>query len=355
MGRRPPAKECVPMETLNIHGVSGDSRILIGESLANLSAYLPSKPAVIITDATVRKLYGHLFPPLAVIEIGSGEEIKTIDTVCRIYTALMEQGLDRTGFVVGIGGGIVCDIAGFVASTYMRGIDFGFAATTLLAQVDASVGGKNGVNFGGFKNMVGVFNQPRFVICDPHLLSSLPRRELCCGFAEIIKHALISNADMFAFIEHNSGRALALARDVIERLVHESVALKAGIVSRDEKEAGERRKLNFGHTFGHAIEAVSGIPHGEAVSAGMVIAARLSAARGMLPDADLQRICRLLAAMDLPRHVPVTVDALVDALQKDKKRARDRIHVILLDAIGRAVVQTFDMRELVKAVTEVYI
>lgn len=343
------------METLNIHAGSGDSRIVIGESLSKLGEYLPRKPTVIVTDATVRKLYGHLFPPLAVVEIGTGEKVKTIDTICRLYTAFMEQGLDRTGFVVGIGGGIVCDIAGFAASTYMRGIDFGFVATTLLAQVDASVGGKNGVNFGGYKNMVGVFRQPCFVICDPDLLASLPRCELCCGFAEIIKHALISSADMFADIEQNCQHALALAQDVIQRLVHESVALKAGIVNRDEKEAGERRILNFGHTFGHAIEAISGVPHGEAVSVGMVVAARLSAARGMLARTDLQRICRLLETMGLPRHVPVSKEALLNALQQDKKRNQNRIHMVLLDGIGKAVVQTFGLRKLAKAAAEVYV
>ena len=262
------------MKVLEIHGSGGDSTILIGEGLKNLREHLPVGKVVVITDANVRAIYQKDFPDCDVIEIGTGEKIKTLETVQGIYQNLLAHEADRSTFIVGIGGGIVCDVTGFVASTYMRGLRFGFVPSTLLSQVDASVGGKNGVNFGGYKNIVGVFNQPEFVICDHSLLRTLPKNELLCGFAEIVKHAVIGDAGLFSYLEAHHEKALRLDDEVITKLVYDSVVLKASIVNRDEKEEGERMKLNFGHTFGHAIEKISGLPHGEAVSIGMVFLAR---------------------------------------------------------------------------------
>ena len=184
--------------------------------------------------------------------------------------------------MVGIGGGIVCDVAGFAASTYMRGIRFGFVPSTLLAQADAAIGGKNGVNVGGIKNIAGVFKQPEFVLVAFELLKTLPRSERLCGLAEIVKHAVIASGDLFAFLERETDALLALDPAALHRALAESIRIKSAIVSADAKEGGERRKLNFGHTLGHAIEKEIGIPHGEAVSIGMVAAARISAARGMI-------------------------------------------------------------------------
>jgi 3-dehydroquinate synthase len=209
-----------------------------------------------------------------------------LETVTTIFNQLVDMEVDRSTLILGIGGGIVCDIAGFVASTYMRGTPFGFVSTTLLSQVDASVGGKNGVNFGGYKNMVGVFNQPEFVVCDMMLLKTLPFREIQCGFAEIIKHGAIADHRMLDFIENHRDAALDLESRIVEHLVYRSVEIKAGVVTRDEREKGERRKLNFGHTFGHAIEKLTGIPHGEAVGIGMVMAAALSVKKGLLSPVD---------------------------------------------------------------------
>ncbi len=203
------------MKVLEIHGSTGDSTILIGESLRDLRKYIPAEKVVIITDTNVRHYYLKDFPPSEVIEIGIGEKIKNLDTVQTIYGKLVELEAGRSSFIVGIGGGIVCDIAGFVASTYLRGVRFGFVPSTLLSQVDASVGGKNGVNFGGYKNMVGIFNQPEFVICDMNLLSTLPERETLCGFAEIVKHAAIGDADMFSYLEEHYEKALELDAKVI--------------------------------------------------------------------------------------------------------------------------------------------
>ncbi len=334
------------MKTIEIKGSGNNSTILIGEKLKNLEKYIPAKSMMVITDTNVWDIYHDKIPDCHVIKIGTGEKEKTIDTVCHIYEKLVEAEADRSSFLVGIGGGIVCDITGFVASTYMRGLRFGFVSSTLLSQVDASVGGKNGVNFKGFKNMVGVFNQPEFVICDIDLLKTLPPRELANGFAEIVKHAAIADINYFNFIEENYSAALDLDKSILERLVHDSVMIKASVVNRDEKEKSERRKLNFGHTLGHAIEKTTGVHHGEAISAGMVAAAALSAKKGLLPAKDAQRINRLLDKLQLPISITGPREALLNALKKDKKREGNHIHFILLNGLGNAIVKKLSIKEL---------
>jgi 3-dehydroquinate synthase len=334
------------MKKLQIQGAGGLSTILVGEPLENLSHYLPTPHPVIITDENVGRRYADLFPPAHVLTIGTGEGIKTMKTVQHLYAELVAIEADRACCIVGIGGGIVCDVAGFVASTYLRGVRFGFVASTLLAQVDASVGGKNGVNFGGYKNMVGTFNQPEFVLCDLGLLHSLPEEQLQCGFAEIVKHAAIADAGMFEALENDASKALALDPLVIERLVHDSLIIKSTIVNRDEKESGERRKLNFGHTFGHAIEKVTGISHGQAVSIGMVLAADLSQRQGLITVAEKDRLGALLEQLKLPTHMPFDRDAVLEALGKDKKREGDNVHFVLLDGLGQSVVRDIPLADL---------
>jgi 3-dehydroquinate synthase len=338
------------METITINADSGPSRILIGERLENLQRYIPVAKPNIITDANVGKLFALDSMAAEVITIGTGEEIKTLDTVQDIYAQLLSIQADRSSFIVGIGGGIVCDIAGFVASTFLRGVRFGFVATTLLAQVDASVGGKNGVNFEGYKNMVGLFHQPEFVICDPELLKTLPQKEISGGLAEIVKHAAIADAELFAYLEQHYEDVLALDSDAIQKLVLASVTIKSSVVSRDETEKGERRKLNFGHTFGHAIEKVSGIPHGEAVSRGMAIAAALSVKKGLLTADEDKRIRALLNNLKLPTHFASETQAVVNAITKDKKREGNRIHFVLLNGIGSAIVDKITLEELEDAI-----
>lgn len=337
------------MKRIQIQGASGSSTLLVGEPLKNLSQHLPDQPSVIITDENVASRYADQFPPGHVIVIGVGEGIKTLDTVGRIYAELLAIEADRSTWIVGIGGGIVCDVAGFVASTYLRGVRFGFVPTTLLAQVDASVGGKNGVNFEGYKNMVGTFNQPDFVLCDLEMLRSLPEEQLQCGFAEIVKHAAIANAGMFAYLESNATKALALDPGVIESLVYESLVIKAGIVNQDEKEAGERRKLNFGHTFGHAVEKVTGVPHGQAVSIGMVLAAGLSQRRGLITGEENDRLQTLLERLHLPTRMAFDRTAVLEALGKDKKRERQSVHFVLLNGIGKALIADIPLTELREA------
>jgi 3-dehydroquinate synthase len=336
------------MQTITIQGAQSNSNILIGETFTRFRSYLPNKHIVIITDTKVRSIYGQHFTDYPVIEIGLGEKAKTLDTVSDIIGQLLALKIDRNSFLLAIGGGIVCDVAGFVASIYQRGISFGFVSSTLLSQVDASVGGKNGVNYEGFKNMVGVFNQPEFVICDPAMLRTLRPEELNCGFAEIVKHMLIADGDMFAYLEKNAAKALALDKEVIEKLVVNSVEIKSGIVNRDEKEKGERRKLNLGHTFGHAAEKVLGVSHGNAVSLGLVVAAKLSVVKGLLKQDDYNRIIDLLASLGLPVEIKSNKQDIINALEMDKKRDGDQIHFILMKGIGEVVIELISITDLQK-------
>jgi len=208
------------------------------------------------------------------------------------------------------------------------------------------VGGKNGVNFGGYKNMVGVFNQPEFVVCDLALLKTLPVREVLCGFAEIIKHGAIADVSKLDFIETHRDAALELDEATISHLVYRSVEIKAGVVTQDERERGERRKLNFGHTFGHALEKLTGMPHGEAVGIGMVIAAGMSVEKGLLPRGDADRLEKIIQDYGLPVRPPVDFPSMLAALRKDKKREGDRIHFVFLEALGRARVEEIGLDDL---------
>lgn len=338
------------MEHITIKGQNSDSQIFVGESFKNYKNYLPHKKVIVITDNKVNKLYGSFFSDYPIIEIGQTEKVKNLQTVQHLLEQLMDFACDRSSFILAIGGGIVCDIAGFVASIYLRGIDFGFISTTLLSQVDASVGGKNGVNFGGFKNMVGVFNQPRFVICDPDMLKTLDTEDLNCGFAEIVKHTLIADKNMFATLEHNTHKALDLDPDFINTLVSNSIKIKASIVNKDETERGERRKLNLGHTYGHAIEKVLQISHGKAVSMGLMVAARISVNKGLLSEYQLEQLENVLKKLQLPTTITEKKDEILDALIMDKKREGKHIHFVLLKDIGQVLLQPVAIDEL-KSVT----
>jgi 3-dehydroquinate synthase len=342
------------VKTVDVHGLSGHSIIAINESLDNVGQYLPDKKLIIITDRNVSEFYRSRFPKGEVIELGFGEDIKTLETVSSIYSQMLDLEVDRSWFLLAIGGGIVCDISGFVASTYMRGLSFGFVSTTLLSQVDASVGGKNGVNFFGFKNIIGVFQQPSFVICDLTMLETLPGEEYVCGFAEIIKHGAIADEKLFTFLESNYQKALEQDLAVLERLVYDSILIKSAVVERDETEKGERRKLNFGHTIAHALEKTMCVPHGEAVAAGMVFAANLSVQNKLLAAKDVTRIKTLIEHLGLPVRVMVFKDILYDAIRMDKKREDKDIHCVLLSRIGKAVIKEISILELEGAIDDLY-
>lgn len=330
-----------------IRGQSATSHIQLGESFHHLEQYIGKRNAAIVTDEIVYSLYHDLMPSKNITVIETGEAFKTLQTVEVLYQKFLEYGLDRAALIVAVGGGLVCDIAGFAASTYLRGISFGFVPTTLLAQVDASVGGKNGVNFHGYKNLIGTFTQPEFVLIDVGVLNTLPARILGCGFAEAIKHGAIADAQLFAFMEEHAAAIRNLDPDSLERIVSDSVIIKTSIVNQDEKEHGERRKLNFGHTVGHAVENVMKIPHGEAVAIGMVAAAELSQQFGYLTQAEVERLTTLLTLYDLPTTIDTTNrQALKQALHKDKKRYGEKMKFVLLTAIGTAMVQEVLIKDL---------
>ncbi len=334
------------MEKILIQGKGGRSHILVGETLENVTQYLPDTSVFIITDKNVADYYGDKFPDYPVYKVNSGEQSKEFPVIAQIWQWLLDNGADRNSFILAIGGGVVSDIAGFVAATFMRGIPFGFVASSLLAQVDASVGGKNGINLHGYKNIVGTFTQPDFVICDTSMLATLPRDEFSNGMAEVIKHALIKDQEKFAYLLNHRSEIMHLKPDAIQYIVSQSVKIKAAVVQADEHERGERRLLNFGHTWGHAIEKVSKIPHGQAVAVGMVFAANFSVSQGYLDSADRDRIMSLLEDYQLPILAELDNNVVFDAMLKDKKRDKQSIHFILLHKIGKAFVKETDLETL---------
>jgi len=334
------------MEHIPVNLRDRQSLVIVGECLNNLKKYVSGRKAFIVTDTNVDSFYRERFPRFPVFVAEPGEKSKDLEVVAGICRWLLEKGADRSSFVIGIGGGVVCDLAGFVASTYMRGVEFGFVATSLLAQVDAAIGGKNGVNLDGYKNIIGTFNQPGFVLCDVDLLLSLPEREYINGMAEVIKHALIDDYRQFERLEKNSLPILARERNEMEFIVTHSAGIKAKIVEMDEMEHGERRKLNLGHTWGHAIEKVAGVPHGEAVSAGIAFAASLSVRRGLLKEEEKRRVIDLLQSYDLPVENPADPSEVFNALVRDKKKEGGSIHFVLMRGIGEVVVEAIDIAEI---------
>ncbi|WP_346701669.1 3-dehydroquinate synthase [uncultured Alistipes sp.] len=315
--------------------VRQQSQVYIGSAAELLPELLPEGRVVVVSDATIDRLYHPLLAKYDTVLIGTGESIKTLQTVETIYRRFIELGVDRATFVLGIGGGIVTDVAGFAASTYMRGLRFGFVSTTLLGQVDASVGGKNGVNVDGYKNMAGTFTQPQFVVCDPSLLRSLSDREFRAGLAEVVKAAIIADADLFGRIEQTSFETLRTDVDLLSDVISAAIRVKADIVEYDEKESGERRKLNLGHTLAHAIEKSSNrMNHGEAVAVGTALIAGAAVKLGVLKEEDRLRIEKLLVRLGFDLTPPVEIKRLLKEVGKDKKNEDGMLRIVLPVGIG---------------------
>lgn len=334
--------------------VAERSDIHIGRVDELLPSLLPDSRVIVITDANIDRRQHSLLKDFEFIMIGTGESIKTLHTVETIYRRFVELGIDRSSFVLGIGGGIVTDITGFVASTYMRGLRFGFISTTLLGQVDASLGGKNGVNLDGYKNMVGTFNQPQFVICDPSLLSTLSEREFRAGMAEIVKAGIIADHSLFERIERYPFEELRTDYDLLGEIILSAIKVKAEIVGRDERESGERRKLNLGHTFAHAIEKLSmEMNHGEAVAVGTSLASRMAVQLGVLKVEDAERIERLLTTLGFSLTPPLPIKRLVSAISKDKKSDGDTLHFVLPTSIGSCEVRRMSIKEIAKLAEDI--
>lgn len=317
---------------------------------AEVHAVAPHGRCALLSDREVFRIYGNDAAAslaqagytVAVHPFDAGEERKNLDTVAGLYDVLLDAHLQRRSPVIALGGGVCGDTVGFVAATYLRGVPFVQVPTTLLAMVDSSVGGKVGVNVPQGKNLVGAFHQPVRVVVDPEVLRTLPPRELRCGLAECVKHALIADAALFAWTEDNLDRILGLDAEVLAELVRRNVAIKAAVVMEDEREQSVRALLNLGHTFGHAIEVTTGYGvflHGEAVAMGLVAAAALSEAETRCAPGVDQRVRGLLQRIGLPvrAELPATAD-LMQAMKFDKKVQDDRLRLIVLDAIGKAAI-----------------
>lgn len=270
-----------------------------------------------------------------------GEQAKTLHTVARLYDALIKAGGDRSATVLGVGGGVVGDVAGFAAATFLRGVRLVHVPSTLLAQVDSAVGGKVGVNHELGKNLIGAFHQPIAVVADPLLLTTLPRREFRSGLYEVVKYGVIANRELFDRVDRDLNAIFERTPAVLVPVIAESCRIKADVVSQDERESGLRRTLNFGHTVGHALEAVSGYrryAHGEAVAYGMLAAAHLAVARGLFPDSDRAALAALIAKLGpLPAVSDLSAAAICKAIRRDKKVLDGRLHMILPERLGATV------------------
>jgi 3-dehydroquinate synthase len=340
------------METLRVELGSRSYPILIGEGLlgerAVFEQHLRARDLLVVSNTVVAPLYldgleASLRPRRAVAAIiPDGESHKTLANVARILDVLVANRFGRDCAVVALGGGVVGDMAGFAAATYQRGVAFAQVPTTLLAQVDSSVGGKTGVNHPGGKNLIGAFHQPVAVVADTRTLTTLPPRELRAGLAEVIKYGLICDAGFFAWLEAHIDALLAGDAGALAHVIRRSCEIKAEIVGRDEREQGDRALLNLGHTFGHAVEAATGYTqwlHGEAIGAGLVMAARMSRESGQLTAAELERVTRLVARTGLPTQVAnVAPQVALEHMRMDKKVQAGRIRLVLLRGIGSAFV-----------------
>ncbi|MGB2831573.1 MAG: 3-dehydroquinate synthase [Methylotenera sp.] len=351
------------MQTLQVALANRSYPIHIGRNLiSNAELILPHlkrKHVAIVTNTTIAPLYLEQLSQTLVaagvkvipIVLPDGEAYKNAETLNKIYDALLQNRCERTTTLIALGGGVIGDLTGYAAATYLRGVPFIQIPTTLLSQVDSSVGGKTGINHPLGKNMIGAFYQPQVVLADIDTLRTLPPREFSAGVAEVIKYGLIRDADFFDWLEKNIEKLMTLDEAVLSYAVYRSCQNKADVVAIDEHENGERALLNLGHTFGHAIENAMGYGvwlHGEAVAAGTIMAANLSQSMGWLTNQDFQRIHALLSAANLPLEAPkLGVEKYLDLMQLDKKVADGKIRLVLQQGIGKAVITSdYDVEKL---------
>lgn len=358
-------KDASNMEKVNLNLVERSYPVFIGEELFSkmdvlLSNYELSKKIAIISNPTVWKFYGKQvvtslrtagFLPVKIL-IPDGEKYKNLNTVEKIYTQMLKAGIDRKGCVVAVGGGVIGDIAGFVAATYMRGIKLVQVPTTLLAQVDASIGGKTGVDHKLGKNLIGAFHQPLFVLSDIDTLRTLPEREFRAGLAEVIKYGIIMDAELFDFIEKEREKVLAREKDALIFIVKRCSEIKAEIVEKDEREeTGLRSILNFGHTIGHAIEAATKYRrylHGEAVAMGMVVEAKVS--DRLTGVNNYQRISGLIYRYFNIREHKISAKSIINYIKHDKKTFQKWIKIFLIKNIGAVMIHEIEIKKLRKLI-----
>lgn len=330
------------------------------EPITALATLADPARTVIVADEITRGFLPPQFDRGRVVVVQRGEAAKNLESLEGVYARFLALGVGRDWTVVGMGGGSVSDLAGFAATTWLRGVDFGFVPTTLLAMVDASVGGKNGIDYQGYKNLIGSFSQPRFVLVDPELLGSLPDYDLACGLVEAIKHGVIEGDEHLALIERVVSRSGKIDREALDPVIRRSIALKAAVVTADEHEHGDRRKLNLGHTMGHGIEVVTDLAHGASIAAGLASACRFAVEhRGSTPLSS--RVLALLDRLGLPTSIeqarrastetselsPSSFrEAVAQAMGTDKKRNGDKVLFALPRAAGQVDIEPIALQEL---------
>lgn len=313
-----------------------------------IEAKLQKDKTIFITDENVYAAHEEKFSGWQSIVIKAGEQFKNQQTVDSIIQQLIDLHADRQTFIVGVGGGVVTDITGFAASIYMRGIKFAFVPTSILAMVDASIGGKNGIDVGVYKNLVGVINHPEFLLYDFSFLETLPADEWINGFAEIIKHACIKDNAMFQLLEKHSIAKFQQSSEDTASIIKRNVDIKYNVVANDENETGERKLLNFGHTIGHAIENESKLPHGHAISIGMVAACHISEMINDFNKTDTKRISELLSKYELPVSFTSDKEKTWEILLHDKKKSGSNMSFVVLDSIGKASIKSLPLDQLHK-------
>lgn len=309
-----------------------------------LTKLIDKDHTVLVTDENIFRAQPKKFKGWKTIVLKAGEEHKIQATANHVIEQLIGMGADRKTVLVGVGGGVITDLTGYVAAVYMRGLKVGFVPTTILAMVDASIGGKNGIDVGIYKNLVGTIRQPDFLLYDYSFLKSLPENEWINGFAEIIKHSCIKDAALFRELEQKKLGSYKRDKAALGKLIRRNAVIKSTVVEKDEFETGERRLLNFGHTLGHAIENMYALSHGQAISIGMVVACNISAQLAKFKDSG--RVVKVLAQYGLPVHTDFDRKKAFDILKMDKKRERKDMNYVLLDKIGKGIVKSIPMTQL---------
>lgn len=336
------------MEKITTRFSNASTDFYFDSSIAELKNITDKKSAIIITDENVFKAHEKKFKGYNTIVLKPGEEFKIQATVDSIIDTLIKMQADRKSVLVGVGGGVITDLTGYVASVYMRGISFGFVPTSILDLVDASIGGKNGIDVGVYKNLVGIIRQPSFILHDVSLLQSLPQSEWENGFAEIIKHACIKDAVMFKQLQNASLQDYMKDKKLLTDLIRRNALIKVRVVQKDEFEKGDRRLLNFGHTLGHAIETQYELLHGQAISIGMTYACHIS--EQLSGFSQTEQVTDLLSQYNLPTYTNFDRKKVFEVLKMDKKRIKKEMNFVLLDKVGKAAVQAVDLKKLEKII-----
>src|SRR3954470_6584011 len=319
-------------------------------SFEYLEKITSKESTILLTDENIFAKNKRYFKGWQTIVIKAGEQHKNQNTVDDIIEQMIGLGADRRTMLIGVGGGVITDMSGYIAGIYMRGISFGFVPTSILAMVDACIGGKNGVDVGVYKNMVGLIRQPSFLLYDYSLLKSLPTQEWINGFAEIIKHAAIKDATMFRLLEQHKLADFQKDAVLLNKLIQRNALLKSKVVQEDEFEKGERKLLNYGHTLGHAIENDYQLPHGFAVAIGMVVASHIS--EQYTGFAATERLSSVIKQYGLPTYLQFDAERALQNMMADKKRFKNEVHYVLLEKIGKAIIQPLSIEEIKETITQ---